>query len=52
MLRKPRLDPYTLRCEHCWKLGRLVTFMSQAEYQAHLFKHFMNTSFTVYRGPV
>lgn len=40
MLRKPRLDPYALRCEVCFRLGKLVTFTSQAAYQTHLRMHF------------
>ena len=40
MPRKPKLDPYSLLCETCWRLGKMVTFPTQAEYQAHLREHF------------
>ena len=34
-----KLGPYEIRCDACWRLGRIVIFVSQAAYLAHLRSH-------------
>ena len=36
---KPKLAPYDLRCEICWKLGKLAVFPTFELYLAHLKGH-------------
>ena len=40
---KPRVGPYELVCEPCWRLDRLVIFTSMQALNDHLRKHFVDS---------
>ena len=40
--RKPKVGPYELPCEPCWRLGRLVVFTTIEALNDHLRKHFVD----------
>jgi hypothetical protein len=42
--RKPKTDPYKLRCDLCWKRGESRVFSTYKDYISHLKAHFIEAA--------